>query len=695
METNLRHPDSVLESGGNSLPPPLDMNLLLEKAKAMTPEQIRVKLGKINERIQLGGHTHEIKVAIDPSIHTWACCRIPKEEAIKGEIVRESGQYLYIIIMPFEHIAIEDDAVILGELRHEVGHALYTDWKLLKTLGEWVKAQGYPQEAMGSLLNCLEDPRMEHVSVYPLSREGYVRQLFWAKNKALILGNIGRGIASMHPVSQFDFIIKLYSLWALHAKNAEEEKIDVWDGFEDLHPDVLAAWEKIRPAIEKVVGVGAATVPEMRSYLIEESVRKLIWPHKKELIDKYGVQLVEDPPPGRPGGEPGKPPPPGGEPPPPGGEPPPPGGEPPPPGGEPPPPGGEPPPPGTPRRPGTPVEPHNQPRDPNDPTLSPEERELLKKLIDEYKKKIDEEAKGQIEQIRKAEEENKKIEKERDKRFAKVDGLDSNEVRKKYNELSREAAVVKRGMSRLFEKYFPKIAYPKDTFGRRGKEYDHREHLKRFGSGFEKPMATPNIPEKSGFVLQIIVDVSASMNGSRIEKVIQTVVGILEAAQDYPIHIEVLASDDKHGGIDERYILKSFNEEFDGATGGKIKERLVGALTSFGGDNKDAASLRWAVPRVIKERERLRADYENISALVVFLSDASVPGQQDPNVVNQLRKKVPILGGVIEPDPLIKECVQLAYGPVGEGSFCPDTLAHLSNAFEKVIRKTIRKMFAK
>jgi hypothetical protein len=248
-------------------------------------------------------------------------------------------------------------------------------------------------------------------------------------------------------------------------------------------------------------------------------------------------------------------------------------------------------------------------------------------------------------------------------------------------------------MGRLFEKYFPKIAFPKDVYGVRGKKYIAREHLKRYGTGMEKPLATPNIPEKSGLVLQLIVDVSGSMMSGRIDEVIKTVIGILEAARDYPIYIEVLASDDKHGGIDERYILKAFDEDFSGVSGGRVKERLVMAMTQFGGDNNDADSLKWAVPRIVKRKKQLKSEYERLAALTIFLSDASMDGQQDPAVVNELRRKVPILGGCIEPDPGIKSAVQAAYGPIGDGSFCPDSLADFPRELEKILRKKIRNLF--
>jgi len=653
--------------GKNKLPAPLDMKELTEKAKLLSPEQIKEKVKALNRIIQIGGQTHEIQVVVNPTINTWACARVPKKQVQRDGKVVETNYHHYFIMLPFAHLAIDDNKFILGELRHELGHALYTDWRMNQRVTEWVEKQGYPKEAISPMLNTIEDPRMEHVSVFPLHQNGYIRDWFWQKNKKLILGNIGEGISKMDPVSQYDFIIKLYSLWALHQKNAEAENIEPWNEIENLHPDVQAAWEKIKQVIDKLVGVGDNKIPEMRSTAMEKAVREVLWPVKKELIDKHGMPKPQEQEGGE--GEPGE----GEE----GQQ-----GEP----GE-----GE----GKKGKPGKPQE-GGQPGDPdNIDNLPPELQKQIKQAIENYNRNIENQSKAQIEQNKAIEAANKKIDEERNNRLKKLDGINSAEVRKKYNELLRDALVIKNGMRKLFEKYFPKISFPKNTHGIRGKSYDVREHLKRFGTGLEKPMATPNIPEKAGFVLQVIIDVSGSMIGARIEETIKTAIGILEAAKDYPIFIEVLASDEKHGGIDSKYILKTFDEEFSGSESGKIKTRLIDALTGFGGMNKDAESLKWAVPRIVKKRRELSSEYEKLSSLVIFLSDASEPGQQDPDVVNALRKQIPILGGVVDPNPRIKEAVQAAYGPEGEGSFCPSTLSELPRAFEKAIRRKISMMFRK
>ncbi len=622
----------------------MDMQALLVKAKELAPEEVREKVNFLNRRVKLTGVSHEVEVSVDPSIHTWACCRVPKKTVqSNGEIV-ETNYFHYIIVMPYEHLAIDDTNFLLGELRHELGHALYTDWRMNDRLNKLAESAGYPKDAMGSLTNCLEDPRMEHVSTLPPQSNGYVRNWFWAKNKTFILPNIGNGIGKMHPVKQFDFLIKLYSLWQIHKKNADDENIEMWDGIASLEPRVQEIWEEIKSELDKVVGVGTANKPEFRSYAIEESIRKVFWPAKTQLIDEFGTPPADD---SKGEGEGG-----GG-------------------GDE----GGK-------------------PGDPDDiDNLPPDVKKLINQQIEKYKQGIEKQQQQQIEHNKKAEEENKKIEQKQHERNKKKDGIESAEIRKKYNRLKRQANIIQRRMGRLFEKYFPKVAFPRDTYNTRGKRYAIREHLKRYGTGLEKPMGTPNTPEKSGFILQLIVDVSGSMNGSRIEEVIKIVIGILEASKDYPIHIEILASDDKHGGIDDSYILKAFNEDFGGAAGGRIKERLVGALTNFGGDSKDAESLSWAIPRILKKKRSLMSEYEKIAALTIFLSDAENEGQQDPNVVNELRKKIPILGGCIENDPSIKDAVQTAYGPEGEGSFCPSSLADFPVIFEKILRRKIRKLF--
>lgn len=622
----------------------LDMKALAERAKMLTPEQIREKVALLNRKVKLTGVSHEVEVAVDPSIHTWACARVPKKQVRSSGDVVETNYFHYIIVLPYEHLAIEDEAFVLGELRHELGHALYTDWQMNGRLSELAQTQGYPAENMGSLLNCLEDPRMERVSTMPARSNGYVKDWFWAKNKTFILPNIGNAISEQHPVSQFDFLIKLYSLWQNHAQNAEAENIEPWDGINNLHPKVQELWGEIKDELEKIVGVGAYSKPESRAYAIERSIRDIFWPAKKKLIDEFGQAPGEDQKSSEGSGE------------------------------------------------------NDQPGNPDDiENLSPEVQKLINGTIEQYKKAIEQQQQQQIEHNKKAEEENQLIKKKQHERQQKTDGIRSPEARKQYVQLKKDSVVVEKHMRRLFEKYFPKIAFPRDTHGRRGKKYNMREHLKRYGTGLEKPMATPNTPEKSGFILQLIVDISGSMSGKRIEEAVKTTIGVLEAAQEYPIYIEILASDDKNcdsDGIDrDKYVLKAFNEDFGGASGGRIKERLVATLSHCGSGNDDVASIRAAIPRIERQKKRLAADYEKLAVLTIFLSDAEIAGQQDPQVVNELRRKVPILGGCIEPDASIKAAVEAAYGPIGEGSFCPDSLAGFPQTFEKILRKKIRNLF--
>jgi hypothetical protein len=671
----------------------LDLEALFKKAQELSPEAIKTKMEHLNQIIKPLGQDHEIKVCVDPAVHTWACARTPKKEVQRDGSVVDTNYFQYFIAMPYEHLAIEDEEFILGELRHELGHALYTDWKLLEDLRKTAEKEGYPGEAMGQLINCIEDPRMEHVSTFPKPLEGHVRRWFWAKNKQLILPNIGNNMAKGHPTDQFDLLIKLQSLWKIHSEEAEAEGFSPWDGLSTLNPKVQAAWAVVAETVKRITGTGETEFPEMRSSELKKAILSTLWPAKKSLIDEFGMGNSPESEAGHELGmagksetkgqsqgsekksqkpEPGE----GNE-----------GG-----GNEKPGPEGKP---GKPSQPATPDKRENPtPGNPDDlKNLPPEVRRMVEQEIEKYLAGIEQQRQEQIEQNQKAEQANRKIDEDQQKRLEKKDGIRTPELRRQYLKLSREARFVTLHMGRLFEKYFPRVAFPRDTYGQRGKKYSAREHLKRYGTGLEKPMATANVPEKAGFALQLIVDVSGSMKSGRIDEVVKTVIGILEAAKDYPINIEILASDDKNGGTDPQYILKAFHEEFSGASGGRIKERLIGALTAFGGGNDDVASLAWAIPRIEAMKQELKADYDKVAALTIFLSDAEAEGQQKPEVVEHLRKKIPILGGCIEPDPKIKVAVEKAYGPIGEGSFCPDSLDQFPGALEKVLRKKISKLF--
>jgi len=640
---NLAENKDVLFDGKVAIESDLNEKELFDKAKLLKPEQIRLKVNRLGERAKFAVYGHDVKVVVDPSMQTWSCARVPKKTVLSNGQLVDSDQHVYFVAMPYHHLAIDDEDFILGELRHELGHALYTNWAMDREMSKIAQKEGYSKDAMHDLLNCIEDPRMERVSAL-MPHEQYVKNLFWRKNKRLIIPNISKGLEKCDPVSQLDFLIKLYSLCKIHAEDADRENLALWDNVEALNEDVIKVWPGVKAAIDEIVGVDLPR-PVMFVQALKEKVLTGIWPAKKMLIDKYGEPPKQDGKGKGQGGQLGKE-------------------------------GGD---------------PFANPDNINN--LPPDVQSPIRSAIEKYISGKKKEAEEQARRAENAKNENQEIDNKQNARLEKKDGIHDPDARKKYNELLKKAMLIKKRLEALFDRYFPKIAYPRMIWGAKGAKYSPGEHLRRYNTGYEKPLGRKNIPEKAGFVLQIIIDKSGSMAGERINQTLVAAVGLIEAAQDYPIYIEILASGDKNGGTPEvdkdLYIIKAFDEEFTG----KVKEKIVRLLSNCDEGNKDAESLQFAVPRILKEKRRISGDYDKIAALTVFLSDAEIENQQDPNVVNELRKSVPIIGGCIENNPKIKAAVERAYGPDGEGSFCPDTSAAFPAVFEKVISRRILRLF--
>ena len=112
----------------------------------------------------------KIEVYTDPELGTFCCGQVPSKTVnAKGEIVDDPQKKNYLIGVPFQYVAGKAEMSFLrGEILHEQGHAMWTDfsrWKRFETLAH---QEGFDPKELLQLDNCIEDPRMERLVGGPM-----------------------------------------------------------------------------------------------------------------------------------------------------------------------------------------------------------------------------------------------------------------------------------------------------------------------------------------------------------------------------------------------------------------------------------------------------------------------------------------------------------------------------------------------
>jgi len=520
------------------------MALMAKNSAEITPDQIEKNLNKVEGWVK--NPDRLLECYTDPTLDTFCCASIPARVVNeKGEIVEDpKKRKTYLIGVPFIYVAGNaPEQFMRGEVYHEVGHSLFTDFSIIGEAARRAEADGYDANAASGLLNCLEDPRMERIVGGPMNPGPHL-DLF-EKNKLLIIPSIGNHLKEADPASQFQFLLKVDSLWRIFANELKDYK-KPWK-LEELNPDVQAAYEKIKDTLFRITGDNKTPALKI-SATFKTLFFKEIWPVYKELLDKYPPSKSEQSEAdnsdkkdsgGKEGDKPGKE--------------------------------------GSGGQPGD--------FDPEAPILDPEDTDNwpphLKKFLQYMQQKHDKRLlRKQVEvkqQLQKQTEKGNEYDKAKHEILKHRDGFSDPEVRKEYDKLSIELGPIISQVGLLFKQYFPRNDELEQEWKRRGKNFDVRRLVKSYGSGLEKPLGKRENPREKHFLLQIIVDVSGSMEGERIENAVKACISLAEAAKKNNVSVEVLASDDSNVKEDENYLIKSFDEDFYGP----VKERMISMLTAL------------------------------------------------------------------------------------------------------------------
>lgn len=609
--------------------------------KGVSKAAIAELIGFLERRSQTTDRTVEIYT--DPNLETYCCAMVPTKKVLAdGKIVEEKDKKTFLIGIPLMHLmGLAPKPFLLGEIQHEQGHARWTDFKMFDKCKSAATAEGYNPRDLFSLLNCWEDARMERIVGGPMHRPE--RKLLFEKNSRWIVPNIALNLPKMSPVEQFMMLIKVERLWEIYAQDWVDIGVDVrekpWKR-EDLNEDVQRLYAELEPIIAEVSG--SSVLPAMRNNeKVEKYLLERLWPALKELIDKYPQKEG--------GGIGGK---------------------------------------GLKSGIGSGEMPEEDEHfDPENPETWPDElKKILRRFIEKHEQKLvkeseDKAAENERNKIRQAQRNDLKhaLQKRRD-------GIDSPAAREKYLKFMQELRPLVTQMERVFDRYLPKVSDEEDLYGRKGKSFSVKHFVARYGSGHEKPMVYKGVPEQKGLVLQILVDVSGSMAGDRIQNAVKACLVACEAAQGRNIHIEILANDEENLTTSEDYIIKGFEEKYSG----KIKQRLVEMIDRFvNKGNQDAAAILAAMPSMEKKMKRVRAEMDRMSGLTIFISDSTTQENATREAAETSRKKIPFEGTAISPESEIAKMVRAHFG---EKSIIPRSVQEFPQAFKTILERHIRNL---
>lgn len=639
------------------------MEDLKKRMKSTTPEDIHNILSELERYSQT--RDRKIEIYTDPKLDTFCCGQVDSEKVtLDGKIVKDPNNKTYLIGIPFIYIAGRaSNRFLRGEIRHERGHAEKTDFGRMERFQLLAKKEGYNPRELMELDNCIEDSRMERIIGGP--KHENERKQFFEKNSKLIIPNIAEGIRSengvkMSPTDQFKFIIKLEKLWEIHRKDLEGEE-KPWN-FDDLHPEVKKAYEKIEPIISKITG--DSTKPAMKvNPKVEKLIIEEIWPVYKELIDKYpkkdenkkkenreggdeseGEDLEETPVPSE--GKEGEP------------------------------------------SEGK-IPPIDIPLDPKNPkSWPPEIQNILKKMEKEHKKRLEEEAEKKKKQNEDKEKNKKNVEKERHKLLKLRDGFDDPKKREKYQNIKNEVAPAIGQIKRIFERFLPKVDESQYEYGKKGIRFNVKRMVKKYGTDHEKPLGRRRRPEKNALLLQILLDVSGSMyDGKRINNATKAIIATCEATQGYNIDVEILANDNKNIDDDNKYEIKSFNDKYGGKTKSKIADIIDGK--GFKGDNQDANAMRAAMPRLKKKIQNTKAHVDRVGSLAIYISDSTTESNDTKETTEEYRQFTPFEGTAITNEGSIPAKVRYHFG---KNSIIPKSVDEFPAALQEILQRNISKL---
>ena len=299
-----------------------------------------------------------------------------------------------------------------------------------------------------------------------------------------------------------------------------------------------------------------------------------------------------------------------------------------------------------------------------------EEREF-----EEQKKKMDQEAgKYKEEAVKEVKESLAKL-KERET------GL-TEEERERYEEYFAE---VKKYVGALVEKLdevFPPQEEAEWEGGqRRGKRVDTKKLAREIPTGHGRVFEKKDVPEIKEAAFTLLVDVSGSMRGKKIEEALKAAMLMAEAFSRKGVPFEILAFHDK------LLELKQFEDEYFG----KKKLELMRVLQEVGTPNAAWNDDGFAVDSAARRLQRRLLENDAQGALIVFSDGQPAPSGKHNgpewelhDIVNKWSKQVPLIG--IGVGPGMESTIKEYYGK--NGLPVPD-ITKLPRALLDTLRKQI------
>lgn len=613
-----------------------------KNSKEADPEEV-LRLLQIIERFSQSPD-RKIEVYTDPGLDTFCCGEVPaKTVNAQGGVVDDPIRKHYLIGLPYLYIAGQAPLeFLLGEILHEKGHSLVTDFSRMERFKIVAAKTGHSAEDLNNLNNCLEDPRMERMIGGALHENE--RKLLFEKNRKLIIPSIASGFSSenisqMSPADQFIFIIKLERLWAIHqADLVGQDKL--WD-LKNLNPDVLEEYRKLEGTIAVITG--DATRPAMKiAKEVEQIITDQIWPALVRILDKYpNSNKDKKNKSGQGQGEGDK----------------------------------------------SEIDPETgSDLDPQNLDAWPEElKNIFKKFVKQHQQRLEDEAEKQKKKSQEKEADQERINQEQADLDKARDGFDDPKLREKYNELKNELGPVISQLERVFQRFLPKVDEPQFEYGKKGIRFKVTKLVQKIGTGYEQPLGKRKIPEKNGLLLQILVDVSGSMyDGVRIVNAVKACLAICEAAKGHSIGIEILANDDSNVEDSPKYLIKSFNQGYNA----QAKAKLVGMLDSnkYAGNNEDAKAIRASIPRLRKKLQQVRTMFDRVKTLVIYISDSTTESADTKKACEEARQFSAFEGTAITPEGDIPSKVKYHFG---KDSVIPDTIDDFPSAIQEILQRNI------
>lgn len=609
-----------------------------DAASRATPEMIQQRLREMERFV---GSSDRVVYLYGTSQETFSCARVEnKRVGPDGELVSDTRANHYLVGVPFKY-ATESapESFLRAEVAHEIGHAAYTPFHLLRKDLTSIEAQDGAELAKvySMLVNCVEDPRMERLVGGPLNQ--VKRDLLFRKNKLLIFPNITEGLPQMPAYKQLLFLIKLERLWTNHqGAEISSEAAKLWSP-DDILPEVKAAYEEIEPLLVKITG-NQVEAPCRIATDMMQIIKDQIYPIVKSLYEEYPHDNPEsDSNEGSESQTSGRP--------------------------------GE----------GSDGEQVQGIVDPEDPSTWPED---LKKLIETHKQRIQAEADKAKQKFIEKQKSLANTQIDANSELAKSEGFLDPELFQEYERLRSEVEPIIQRLRLLFEEYLPRIDELLKVHKNIGTRFSVSRYIRSLGTGRSDVMSKKAYQETRGLVFQLLIDVSGSMYSQkeRIRNAVLAGIALMEASEGFNLSTEVLASDDHNFSDDSKYEIKCFEDEYDAS----IKARMVTILNSFGGDNEDARAIVVALPRAIAERDRVSELYDKMAALMLFISDSTTESSDTLRAANTAREQVPLEGMAIENNPSIVAGVRANFDA---DSIVPRSVEEFPSALEQILLKYI------